>query len=39
VQRQELGITVLRGKLIAALYRFLRFYCEFVPTDCHGHSI
>src|SRR5580692_7429387 len=36
VYRQQLGVTVLRGKLVRALDGFLRFYSEFVPTDWHG---
>ena len=39
VQRQQLRIAVLGGELVPALDGFLRFYCEFVPTDCHGDSL
>ena len=35
MQRQQFRVAVLGGEVVAALHRFLRFYCEFFPTDSH----
>jgi hypothetical protein len=35
VQRQQLRVAVLGRERARALNRFLRFHCEFIPTDCH----
>jgi hypothetical protein len=39
VDRLQFRIPVLGCELIGPLNRFLRFYREFVPTDCHDYSI
>jgi hypothetical protein len=36
MRRSELRIAMLGCKLVCALDGLLRFYSEFVPTDCHG---
>ena len=38
MDRKQLGIAVLGGELVRALHCFLRFYCEFVPTDSHEET-
>ena len=38
MDRQQLRIAVLGGEFVRALHRFLRFHCEFVPTNCHRNS-
>ena len=38
MQRHQLRIAVLGGEFVRALDGFLRFDCEFVPTDCHDST-
>ena len=39
VQRQQFGIAVLGGEVVASLHRFLRLDRKFFPTDRHRNSI
>jgi hypothetical protein len=39
MNRQQLGIAVLRRKFVPALDGFLRLDGEFVPTDCHDLNL
>jgi hypothetical protein len=35
VNRQKLRVAVFGREFVRTLYCFLRFYCEFIPTDGH----
>src|SRR6185503_17832890 len=38
MERQQLRITVLGSKVVAALYCFLRLHRKFLPTNRHKNS-